>query len=114
MNMKCLRLAASALMLSDITVVASNLRQSKHLRLFDPKAGKADYADKLLNAKATRSGKSTLMSDCGEFWHRSQSPLNPSSCTNDDNLPEDPSHLYLTVEGKRKHHFCLAFANYTY
>ncbi|KAL7513920.1 hypothetical protein ACHAXN_012541 [Cyclotella atomus] len=37
-------------------------------------------------------------SDCGVFWHRSLSPLNPNACTDDGNLPDDPSKLYSTVQ----------------
>jgi hypothetical protein len=41
-------------------------------------------------------------SDCGVFWHRSLSPLNPNACTDDGNLPDDPSKLYSTVQGKHE------------
>jgi hypothetical protein len=45
-------------------------------------------------------------SDCGVFWHRSVSPLNPNACTDDGNLPEDPSKLYSTVHGKHLRLLC--------
>ncbi|KAL3791122.1 hypothetical protein HJC23_000542 [Cyclotella cryptica] len=35
---------------------------------------------------------------CGQNWHRSQSELNPNSCTNDNDLPGDDSKLYMTVQ----------------
>ncbi|KAL3792334.1 hypothetical protein ACHAWO_000884 [Cyclotella atomus] len=35
---------------------------------------------------------------CGDSWHRSTSALNPNSCTNDKEIPNDPSRLYDTVQ----------------
>lgn len=117
MKMKYLRSAALAVVLPNPAVHAasSNLRQGKkhkEYRVFDPKAEKRDYGVWPLDAKSSKShisGKSTR-SSCGTFWHRGLSSRNPNSCTNDDTLlRDDPSKLYLTVEGKKS--FTSSFLN---
>ena len=49
----------------------------------------------------------TRKSQCGVYWHRSQNHRNPNACTNDANLPDDPSKLYGTVQGKLIYTSCM-------
>eukprot|EP00804_Cyclotella_cryptica_P022621 CCRYP_009500-RA/>CCRYP_009500-RA protein AED:0.28 eAED:0.28 QI:1468/1/1/1/0.6/0.5/6/139/1106 len=102
------------------TTFATNLRQKKRLTegsAFDPKAGKHEkMSSKSVNVKDAKSSKSTdakaakaavtptprpstpSTSECGVYWYRSHSLLNPNSCTNDKNFPADDSKLYATVQ----------------
>ena len=100
------------------SVVVLRTALAKEWRLFHPKADKQYSSDNRYGSKATKSqvvekgrlfhakagrsqfgGKSTqVTSPCG-LWHRSITELNPNSCTNDDKLPDDPTKLYVTMEG---------------
>lgn len=115
MKLQCFVYAATAVFLSTVpTACSKNLRQN----LNDPKAAKHDSKSsksvKIGNPKSSKSadGKAAKAavtpsprpstpstSECGVYWHRSQSPLNPNSCTNDKNFPDDDSKLYATVQG---------------
>lgn len=103
MKMKHLLALAILLATNVPAAYARNLREAKvtkEYRVFDSKAGKRDGDARPLDAKAGKAATPTrIIRSCGALWHRSLSPLNPNSCTNDDKrVPEDPSKLYLTVE----------------
>ena len=120
--------ATTAIFLSTVpTACSKNLRQNRRLserRLIDPKAAKHDHtssksvkmripkSSKSADAKAAKAAvtpsprpSTPSTSECGVYWHRSQSSLNPNSCTNDKNFPEDSSKLYATVRGENGYIF---------